>query len=472
MPKRGIKGEIMGKLKRLIKNKSFISLAVTLGIIAVLVLVSTPVQALTISVSNTGSAYHGSPYTFSVTINVENSDLLPIQHVDLQIYNAADPGSYTINYANLPIPAGASGTATGTSSGSFGTITASASSDANWGYGAGNRYGYGYGYASQTWGTTSFGYGTGYGYGSGSYIGPSTLTYTITWTASASFPTGTYNIRVLAYGNSGTAFTHTGTYSFTLYAAPVSQTGISTGGPQAEPGVTFVNNIVDVRGVFTQSVIAKSADQNVSLNIPSSTIGKTKEGAPLQQISIKQMASPPPPPAQANTIGLNYDLGPDGATFIPPITLTFNYDPAKIPAGVNERDLVIAFYNQATGRWENLTDITVDPVTHTISGKTSHFTAFTVLAVTPAPTTPAAATPKPTTPAPTTPAVITPAPTTATTTPAAVTPAPTTPTATTPAVILTPTPPTNWTLIITLIAAAIIVIGLIFYFFRWRRRAG
>jgi hypothetical protein len=242
----------MGQLKRLLLNRSFISLAVTLGIIAVLVFVSTPVQALTISVSNTASAYHNSPYTFSVTINVENSDLLPIQHVDLQIYNAADPGSYTINYANLPIPAGASGTARGTSTGSFGTITASASSDANWGY------------ASQTWGTTSFGYGIGYGYGYGSYIGPSTLTYTITWTSPASFPTGTYNIRVLAYGNSGTAFTHAGTYSFTLYAALVSQPPFSTGGPAAEPGVTFVNNLVDLRGIFTQSVIAKSADQNVS----------------------------------------------------------------------------------------------------------------------------------------------------------------------------------------------------------------
>jgi hypothetical protein len=464
----------MNKLKRIVLSKSFLSLFITLSIVAVLIFTSSPAQALTISVSNAADAYQGIPYTFSITVNIEDSDLLPIQHVDLRIYNTANPDSYTINYPNLPIPAAASSTAVDSVSGSFGTVSASGTSGTNWGYNYGNRYGYGYGYQSQSWGYSNFGSSYGYGYGYGSYIGPTTLTYSITWTPSTDFQTGSYNIRVLVYGNgSSTALTHPGTYSFTLYAAPVVQVPISTGGGASapEPGVTNVSNIVNSQGVFTQSVIAKSADQNVTLNIPSGTIGKTREGAPLTQISITPMTAPPAPPAQANVIGLTYDLGPEGATFDPPITVSFTYDPTKIPAGINERDLVIAFYNKATGKWENLTNIVVDPVTHTITGKTSHFTAFAVLAI-PAATTPAAVTPAPTTPAATTPAAVTTAPTTpAATTPAAVTPAPTTPAVTTPAPTPAPTPtPTNGGRIIILIVAAIVVIALILYFFWWRRR--
>jgi hypothetical protein len=94
------------------------------------------------------------------------------------------------------------------------------------------------------------------------------------------------------------------------------------------------------------------------------------------------MTMPPAPPANSNVIGLTYDLGPDGASFDPLITLTFNYDSTKVPAGVNEKDLVLAYYDKATGQWVALTNIVVDPVTHTISGKTGHFTAFLVLAYT------------------------------------------------------------------------------------------
>jgi hypothetical protein len=466
-------GVYMDKLKRILSNKSFISLIITLSIVVSLVFLSSPAQAINVLVTNSASAFHSSPYTFYVSVHIENSDLLPIQHIDLQIYNTANPGSYRIDYVNLPVPSVASGNAIGSYSGSFGQIDVLGTGDANWGYGSGNRYGYGYGYSSQQYSLDKLGYGYGYGFRDGSLAGLATLEYSITWTPSSTFPVGTYNIRVLVYGNSTTAFTHEETCSFVLYAAPATQVPISGGGggAEAEPGVTFVNNFINTQGVFIQSVVAKSADQNVSLNIPLGTIGKTKEGAPLTYISLKQMVTPPPPPLQSNVIGLTYDLGPEGATFDPPITLTFTYDPSRIPAGVNERDLVIAFYNKTTGQWENLTDIVVDPVTHTISGKAGHFTAFAVLAVPPT-TTPAAVTPKPTTPAPTIPAAVTPAPTTpAPATPAVGTPAPTTPVATTPAAV-TPVPatPVNWTLIISLIVAAIIVIGLLFYFLWWRKR--
>jgi len=114
------------------------------------------------------------------------------------------------------------------------------------------------------------------------------------------------------------------------------------------------------------------------------TVGKTNEGEPLSEISITEMEEPPVPPEDSSIIGLTYDLGPDGATFDPAITLTFTYDPADIPEGVDEGDLAIAMWDEESGEWIELTGCTVDPVTHTIIAPVSHFTAFTVLSAGPA----------------------------------------------------------------------------------------
>ena len=88
----------------LIKNKGVLSVLITLSIVAVLVFDSSPAQALTVTVANPNSGYLGSAYTFAVSINVENTDLLPIQHVNLQIFNAASPSTYRSDCTNLPLP--------------------------------------------------------------------------------------------------------------------------------------------------------------------------------------------------------------------------------------------------------------------------------------------------------------------------------------------------------------------------------
>jgi transcriptional regulator with XRE-family HTH domain len=256
-------------------------------------------------------------------------------------------------------------------------------------------------------------------------------------------------------------------------------TGGGGGGGAAAAGVTFVYDIVTLSGEFTQNVIAQSEDQKVALNIAKGVIGKTKSGTALNRIQITPMTTPPAPPANSSIIGLAYDFGPKGATFDPPITLTFNYSLSDIPAGVDEKTLTIAYYDTATGTWVFLTDISVNTATHTITGKLSHFTAFAVLSVpqpAPAPTTPAP-TPTPTpTPAPTTPAPSpTPTPTPAPTTPA---PSPTTtptPAPTTPAPTPTPTPTPapaaegNWLLIGIIIAVVIIVAAAIGFIIIRRR---
>jgi len=94
------------------------------------------------------------------------------------------------------------------------------------------------------------------------------------------------------------------------------------------------------------------------------------------------------------------DFGPDDATFDPPITITMEYDPEELPEGVSPEDLVLAYYDDDLGEWVELTDITVDPSNNTVSGLTSHFTQFAVLAQVevepPVEQTPAVETPEPT----------------------------------------------------------------------------
>jgi hypothetical protein len=98
----------------------------------------------------------------------------------------------------------------------------------------------------------------------------------------------------------------------------------------------------------------------------------------LTKISMLIMDDPPPPPADANVIGLAYNFEPSGATFDPPVTLEYTYDPANIPEGVAEKDLVVAWYNAETGEWVEL-DCVVDTENHTITASVPHFTTFAII---------------------------------------------------------------------------------------------
>jgi hypothetical protein len=479
-----IKEYKMARLKRVIFNKVSLSVLMTAAILATLLLTNLPAKAMSITVTNPSSGTLRSAYSFSVTINVENSDVLPIQNVNMQITNAAAPSTYFASCTNLPLPTSAGGTATGSYSdpGTFGTVSVSGTSGANWGYGYdASRYGYGYGYISGTYGYSSFASGYGYGYNNGSTdLGPTSITYSIVWYPPTNWPTGTYNIQVTAYGTSGdstTAFTNTAA-AFTMAAAPANYTGGGTPGGAfvVTPGTTNVSNVVNYQGVFSQTVNVTSADNLVNLNIPSGTVGKTAGGASLTQISINPMTTPPAPPTGANVIGLTYDFGPAGATFNPAISMKFTYTAANIPTGVTEANLVVAFYDTVAGQWVTV-PVVVDTVNHTITAQVTHFTAFSVMNIPAKPVTT------------TTPAVITTTTTTTTTTTAITSSTPTTtptsavvtqqPTTTMPTSASANTPITtlappakkvNLWIVGGIIAAVVVIAVILLYFLVWRRK--
>ena len=210
--------------------------------------------------------------------------------------------------------------------------------------------------------------------------------------------------------------------------------------------------LVDEDGVVQSTIEATSADGRLTITIPKGTIALDKDGNPLTTLTAEVDPSPHDPPEGDHIIGLAYDFGPDGATFDPPVTITWTYDPDDLPDDVDEEDLVVAFYDEAAGEWVEF-ECEVDTVNNVITVSVPHFTTFAVIGgvMPPAPAPPA---PAPAPPAP--PAVV----------PPAVAP-PEAP----PVVPPTVAPPAvNWWLIGGSIAAGVVVIGLLIYFLVLRRR--
>ncbi|GAG47628.1 unnamed protein product, partial [marine sediment metagenome] len=104
------------------------------------------------------------------------------------------------------------------------------------------------------------------------------------------------------------------------------------------------------------------------------TIALDKYGDPLETLEAAVDENPPDPPEGAHILGA-FDFGPDGATFDPPITLTWNYDPEDVPENM---DLVIAYYDEEEGEWVYLP---VEWINNTLTASVSHFTTFALITV-------------------------------------------------------------------------------------------
>jgi hypothetical protein len=103
--------------------------------------------------------------------------------------------------------------------------------------------------------------------------------------------------------------------------------------------------------------------------------------APTALTVVAEPNPPAPPAGQIPLGGTTYQLGPDGTQFSTPATVTIKYDPAQTPPWAQPEDLRI--YRYSGGQWTPLTDIVVDPVARTVSGKTPGFSTFANFATPP-----------------------------------------------------------------------------------------
>ena len=131
-------------------------------------------------------------------------------------------------------------------------------------------------------------------------------------------------------------------------------------------------------GEVEKTIEFTSEDGRLAVIIPEGTIAKGEDGKPLDSLEVTTDENPPSPPGDAHIIGLAYNFGPGGATFDPPMAFEFTYDLDTIPEGVDEEELVVAWWDAAGGRWVELESM-VDTATHTITARVAHFTTFTVI---------------------------------------------------------------------------------------------
>ena len=118
------------------------------------------------------------------------------------------------------------------------------------------------------------------------------------------------------------------------------------------------------------------AGGDVELDVPA--------GAVTQDVVLTADPVEDPPEGQVGALpGTVFDLGPDGFEFEQPVVLSFTYDPAVVTeANPNTREEDLRLFTLVEGVWIPTEDSSVDPVTHTVSGSTTHFSRFGVLTLT------------------------------------------------------------------------------------------
>lgn len=179
----------------------------------------------------------------------------------------------------------------------------------------------------------------------------------------------------MAFGQGGSniaAVTVTATPEF-VTAPPAGGGGGGGGGTIVEcpAGEISAAEQSTYLGLVLKTIIVESYDGRLQLAIDQGILAQTKAGLRLGCIGIHAMEGTPSLPG-AYLIGALYDAVPDGATFSPPATIQYSYNPSSIPADVNEQRLVIAYHDEASGRWVQLNSV-VNTQTHTVSAAISHF---------------------------------------------------------------------------------------------------
>ncbi|MFC2036328.1 helix-turn-helix domain-containing protein, partial [Chloroflexota bacterium] len=175
-----------------------------------------PVEALSIAITDPEGqplepATIGQDYHFQVKVTIEDYERLPIQNINLYIYNSANRSSYSANITNLPLIDGDSANYTG----GWGTVTVTANAT-DW------VQSFGYGYV--VWQGYGYTFPQGYGYGGPASI---SMAYDIVWTPPIEWPVGNYQVETEITAN-GVTFTETSDV-FTISTGLVAETSLAEG---------------------------------------------------------------------------------------------------------------------------------------------------------------------------------------------------------------------------------------------------
>ncbi|OPX64528.1 MAG: PKD domain protein [Methanoregula sp. PtaU1.Bin006] len=155
----------------------------------------------------------------------------------------------------------------------------------------------------------------------------------------------------------------------------------------ADPGVS-AKVYTNAQGVVSQETRLTSSDGRATITIGEGITARNAAGEPLERITMQVLSTADLPPVPSDPVfvfdGIAYEIGPDGATFSPPVSLSLS--PVQPRWG---RDYWIKTFDRKSGTWQDL-PTTFDGSTGTVMAPASHFSihALFTSASTPPPTIP------------------------------------------------------------------------------------
>ena len=119
-----------------------------------------------------------------------------------------------------------------------------------------------------------------------------------------------------------------------------------------DPGKT-AKIYANAAGIITQAMTLQSTDGLANISLGYGIAAKNSSSMPLASISIRRISAKELPDVQlGDTLSfaeMAYEIQPDGATFSPPVPLSFT-----IPQKQWGKEYVIQEYDNATGTWKAL----------------------------------------------------------------------------------------------------------------------
>jgi hypothetical protein len=151
----------------------------------------------------------------------------------------------------------------------------------------------------------------------------------------------------------------------------------------AGSGTEFdLSNKLDSQCILLKDLQLESADGAVALVLPKDVQLLTSDNHCLKQITLTPLQNPSAALGGLTTLDTNYQIGPEGANFNPPITMMFRYDPAKFPKDTKEENLTITTLDLVKNIWSALKS-QVDQKNKTVSVNISGVGIYALMAKSP-----------------------------------------------------------------------------------------
>jgi beta propeller repeat protein len=130
----------------------------------------------------------------------------------------------------------------------------------------------------------------------------------------------------------------------------------------------------NANGVVSQATRLPSNDGRALVMVGEGVVAKDASGNPLPEITIQALPSGSLPPVPSGSVftfaGMAYEVGPEGATFSPPISLSFT-----VPQAQWGQDYVVKSFDRKSGTWQDLRT-TLTATTGTVTAQSSHLCIF------------------------------------------------------------------------------------------------